>query len=110
MQRPSFGMVAPLGQRSRHTGFFPIEADKMNHAATASKHMTIGEGGLAIFFAILAFFSLFVAAKAYTPEYAFHAYLFAAASVAAVFAIVDRFFKRPAELPPLTVDGKPNYN
>ena len=51
-----------------------------------------------------------IAAKAYTPEYAFHAYLFAAGSVAAVFAIVNRYFDRPAGPAPLTIDGKPNYN
>jgi hypothetical protein len=40
--------------------------------------MTLGEGGSAGAFVALAFFSIVVAAKAYTPEYAFHAYLFAA--------------------------------
>jgi cytochrome c oxidase cbb3-type subunit I len=74
------------------------------------KVMTLGEGGSALVFAALAFLSIFVAANAYTPEYAFHAYLFAAASVAAAFKIVSRYYDRPAELPPLTVDGKPNYN
>ena len=74
------------------------------------KSMTIGEGGSALAFAALALLSIFVAANAHTPEYAFHAYLFAAASVAAVFAIVNRYYDRPAELPPLTIDGKPNYN
>ena len=51
-----------------------------------------------------------IAAKAYTPEYAFHAYLFAATSLATVFVIVNRYFERPAQLPPLTIDDKPNYN
>ena len=74
------------------------------------KQMTIGEGGLALTFAALALLCIVIAAKAYTPEYAFHAYLFAAASVAAVFAIVNRYFDRPAEPAPLTIDGKPNYN
>ncbi len=60
------------------------------------KQMTIGEGGTALALALLGFFSLIVAAKAHTPEYAFHAYLFAAASVAAVFAIVNRYYSRPA--------------
>ncbi len=41
---------------------------------------------------------------------AFHAYLFTAASVAAVFAIINRYYERPAEPAPLTIDGKPNYN
>src|SRR5262249_57924387 len=40
----------------------------------------------------------------------FHAYLFAAASIAAVFAIVNRYYERPDEAAPLVVDGKPNYN
>ena len=78
--------------------------------AVARKSMTFGEGGTALAFAALAMLSIVIAAKAYTPEYAFHAYLFAAASVAAVFAIVNRYYDRPAELPPLTIDGKPNYN
>ena len=72
--------------------------------------MTFGEGGLAFALALLAIFSIVVAAKAYTPAYAFHAYLFAAASVASVFAILNRFFERDAAPPPLTIDGKPNYN
>ena len=29
---------------------------------------------------------------------------------AAAFKIVDRYFDRPAALPPLTINGKPNYN
>ena len=82
----------------------------MASATTSTKSLTIGEGGSAAAFAALAFLSLVIAAKAYTPEYAFHAYLFAAASVAAVFAIFNRYYDRPAELPPLMIDGKPNYN
>jgi len=74
------------------------------------KYMTLGEGGLAAAMIVLAFGSLVVAAKAYTPEYAFHAYLAAAASAAAVFAICNRYFERSAEPPPLEIDGKPNYN
>ena len=57
------------------------------------KYMTLGEGGLAAAMTVLAFVSIVIAAKAYTPEYAFHAYLFAAASVAAVFAICNRYFE-----------------
>jgi hypothetical protein len=48
-----------------------------------TKYMTLGEGGTAAAFAALAILSIVIAAKAYTPEYAFHAYLFAAASAAA---------------------------
>jgi cytochrome c oxidase cbb3-type subunit 1 len=72
--------------------------------------MTLGEGGLAAALTALAFFSIVVAAKAYTPAYAFHAYLFAAASAAGVFAIFNRFFEHGSEPVPLEIDGKPNYN
>src|SRR5947208_11340424 len=78
--------------------------------ALPKKSMTTGEMGSAIAFVALAFICIIIAAKAYTPEYAFHAYLFAAASAAAVFKIFDRYLERPAELPPLFIDGKPNYN
>ena len=60
--------------------------------------MTFGEGGSALAFAALAALSLVIAAKAYAPEYAFHAYLFTAASIAAVFAIVNRYYERSAAL------------
>ena len=72
--------------------------------------MTIGEGGTALAFVALAVSSIFVAAGAHTPEYAFHAWLSAAASIATVFAIVNRYYERPAQLPPLTIEDKPNYN
>ncbi|WP_444780236.1 cytochrome-c oxidase, cbb3-type subunit I [Salinarimonas sp. NSM] len=72
--------------------------------------MTLGEGGSALAFAALALLSIVVAAKAWEAAYAFHAYLFAAASVAAVFAIMNRYNDRPATLPPQEIDGKPNYN
>lgn len=78
--------------------------------AQSRKLMTVGEGLSAVAFALLALFSVVVAAGAHTPGYAFHAYLFAAGSVAAVFLIVNAYYQRPAELPPLTVDGRPNYN
>ena len=69
----------------------------MANALAPQKTMTLGEGGLALFFVALFFLSIVVAAKAYTPAYAFHAYLFAAGSVAAVFAIINRYYERPAD-------------
>ncbi|HMB10463.1 MAG TPA: cytochrome-c oxidase, cbb3-type subunit I [Saliniramus sp.] len=60
--------------------------------------------------AALALFSIIVAANAWEAEYAFHAYLFAAASIASVFAIINRYYDRPAEPVPQEIDGKPNYN
>ena len=74
------------------------------------KSMTIGEGGTALAFVALAVSSIFVAAGAHTPEYAFHAWLSAAASIATVFAIVNRYYERPAQLPSATIEDKPNYN
>src|SRR5205085_3373053 len=78
--------------------------------AVARKSMTLSEGGSVFAFAALAILSIVVAANAYVAEYAFHAYLFAAASAAAVFLIINRYLDRPRDPPPLTIDGKPNYN
>jgi cytochrome c oxidase cbb3-type subunit 1 len=74
------------------------------------KYMTFGEGGSAVAFAALALLSVVVSAKAYTTEYAFHAFLFAAGSLAAIVVILNRYFERPVEPTPLVIDGKPNYN
>jgi cytochrome c oxidase cbb3-type subunit I len=74
------------------------------------KSMTAGEGGLAILFVITAVASLIGAAKAEDAAFAFHAYLAAAASVAAVFAVVNHYFDRPAALPLREIGGKPNYH
>ena len=82
----------------------------MGNTFADRKLMTIGEGGSALAFAALAMFSIIVAAGAFTPEFAFHAYLFAAASIAAVFAIINRYYERPDEEAPLIIDDKPNYN
>jgi cytochrome c oxidase cbb3-type subunit 1 len=78
--------------------------------AASGKRMTFGEGGSAAAFAVMALLSIVIAAKAYDPAYAFHAYLFAAASVASVFAIFNRYYQRPAELPAQEIGGRPNYN
>jgi cytochrome c oxidase cbb3-type subunit I len=82
----------------------------MTNPAVMRKSMTLGEGGTALAFVALAMTSIAIAANAHTPEYAFHAWLSAAASIATVFAIVNRYYDRPAEPVPLTIDGKPNYN
>jgi len=72
--------------------------------------MTLGELGLAIVLTVLAFASLYIAAKAYTAPYAFHASLFCLGSAVAVFAIASRYHSRGADLTPAEIDGKPNYN
>ena len=79
-------------------------------AAIAKKSMTLGEGGLAIALAALAFASIIGVATAQDAAFAFHAYLTGAASAAAAFVIVNRYMERPYELPLEEVDGKPNYH
>ena len=79
----------------------------MAQSRAQTKYMNFGEGGTAAAFGVLAVLSIVIAARAYTPEYAFHACLFAAGSVAAIFAIVNRYFERPLDPVPLTIDGKP---
>jgi cytochrome c oxidase cbb3-type subunit 1 len=78
--------------------------------AVQRKSMSLGEGGSAVAFGVLAFLSLIIMAQAHTPEYAFHALLFCAGSLLAVFAIMNRYYDRPAEPPPLLTAGRPNYN
>src|SRR6478735_1544844 len=87
-----------------------ISAAEVGMAAIARKTMTLGEAGTAIAFVLLALLSLVVGGKAYMKKYAFHAFLFLIGSVATVFAILNRYFDRPAEPAPLFIDGKPNYN
>ena len=86
------------------------DADSIEALVGPKKNLTFGEGGLAGFFMLLALGTLVVAAKAETSAYAFHAYLSALASMAAAFVILNRYVDRPAALPALMVDGKPNYN
>ncbi|WP_370870955.1 cbb3-type cytochrome c oxidase subunit I, partial [Bradyrhizobium sp.] len=72
--------------------------------------MTTGESGLTLVFAAAAFLCMIGAAKALDAAFAFHASLSAAASLAAVFAIMNRYYDRPAALPPQEINGRPNYN
>src|SRR5579864_1496893 len=78
--------------------------------ALNSKSMTIGESGLAVFFTVTAFLCMIGAAKAVDAPFAFHAALAAAASLASVFIILNRYFDRPVSLPPQEINGRPNYN
>ncbi len=72
--------------------------------------MRVGELGLIVVFAALALFSIFVASKAWTAAYAFHAWLFALGSIAAVIGIFKRYGARSAGWPAQEIDGRPNYN
>jgi hypothetical protein len=75
----------------------------MTQTSAPAKGMTLGEIGLVIVFTLLAFLSIFIAAEAYEPAFAFHATLFALAGAAAAIAIVNRYLARPAQAPPQTI-------
>lgn len=77
---------------------------------TGRKTMSDGELGTGIALFGTAFITLFIAAMAHTSEYAFHAFLFSAASVAGIYAIGKNYLERGIELPPHEIAGKPNYN
>ena len=74
------------------------------------KSLRMGEIGLMLVFAALAVLWTLIYAKAYSAPYAFHAGLFAIGSVAAIYAIFQRYEKRDAAMPPAMIDGRPNYN
>src|SRR3984893_9895254 len=78
--------------------------------APSSKSMTISESGLSLIFAGPALLCVFGAAKAVDAPFAFHASVSAAASLAAVFVILNRYFDRPASLRTGEINGRPNYN
>src|SRR5207247_3018722 len=82
---------------------------RMTQSHTA-KSMTQGEAGLVLVFSISAFLCLFATAKALDTAFAFHAALASAASLWAVIAIGNRYFARPASLPPQELNGRPTYN
>jgi cytochrome c oxidase cbb3-type subunit 1 len=82
----------------------------MERPPLIGKHMTFGESSLSVIFAALAVATGYIAAKAYSPAYAFHAALFSLGSIGAVVAIVLRYRARDPQLPPLVIDGRPNYN
>ena len=80
----------------------------MTQSAIA-KSMTHGEAGLCCVFSLSAFLCLFAQANALDTAFAFHAVLFSAASLAAVFAIVNRYFERRRCRRRRSTAG-PNYN
>ena len=73
---------------------------------STKRSMSIGEMGTAVALVALAFLSLFITAKAWTPEYAFHAALFCVGSLAGVWGVMKLKDQSPAQ----EIDGKPNYN
>ncbi|MDP2800771.1 MAG: cytochrome-c oxidase, cbb3-type subunit I [Phreatobacter sp.] len=75
----------------------------------AQKTMSVPEVTSMAAFAATAMLCLFIASGSVDPAYSFHVYLFAAASVAAIFALGNRYLARPAVIPQ-EINGKPNYN
>ena len=82
----------------------------MERPPLIGKHMTFGEKSLSAIFVALAIATAYIASKAYTPAFAFHAALFSLGSIGAVVAIVLRYRARGPQLPPRIIDGRPNYN
>jgi len=77
---------------------------------SAKKSLSGGELLAIIGFSLSAFGFIVIAAIATTPEFSFHAFVLAAASVAAVFAVGNRYFAREAVTAQELPDGRPNYN
>ncbi|OAI23623.1 cytochrome C oxidase [Methylosinus sp. R-45379] len=75
-----------------------------------AKSVTFSEAAMTLLFIAFAAFAGFVASRAHTPAYAFHAALFALGSIVAVFALLKRYELRDAEAPAPFIDGRPNYN
>src|SRR5262249_27942886 len=82
----------------------------MTNASASAKSMTTGEAVLWPLFAVLAFLCLIGAGFAHDTPFALHASLGCVASILAAFAILSRYYDRPAELPPQEINGRPNYN
>lgn len=82
----------------------------MARTAQILKKMTVSEMSLSAIFIALAFATTFIAIKAYTPVFAFHAALFSLGSLTAVFAIVTHYRSRSSEPTPQMINGRPNYN
>ncbi|MGJ0391558.1 MAG: cytochrome-c oxidase, cbb3-type subunit I [Methylocystis sp.] len=82
----------------------------MERTHPIAKQMTFGEKSLSAIFVALAIAAAYIATKAYTPAYAFHAALFSLGSIGAVVAIFLRYRARDAAPTPLLIDGRPNYN
>ncbi len=70
----------------------------------------MGEGGFIGVMVLTALLCFVIAGQALDMPMRIHTVLGALAAMAAAFFTLNRYFKRPAELPPQEIDGKPNYN
>ncbi|MDB5569034.1 MAG: ccoN [Hyphomicrobiales bacterium] len=75
-----------------------------------SKGMSAAEMTFAVVAAAMAFLSVYITAKTTSGPFAFHASLFALASVATVVAVFNRNMNSGGATIPQEIDGKPNYN
>jgi cytochrome c oxidase cbb3-type subunit I len=75
-----------------------------------AKELWAGELGLMCVLAALALLCIFIAAGTIEPAYNFHMGLAVVAAALGIFAILQRYTARPADPPPLEIDGLPNYN
>ncbi|MGY3443408.1 cytochrome-c oxidase, cbb3-type subunit I [Bradyrhizobium sp. USDA 4473] len=82
----------------------------MTSPSPASKSTTMGEAGLMSVFAVSAYVCFFAGAMGHDSAFTFHALLASAASLAAAAVILNRYYERPAQLPPAQINGRPNYN
>ncbi|WP_374306040.1 cytochrome-c oxidase, cbb3-type subunit I [Methylocella sp.] len=82
----------------------------MSQIVSPAKSMRFGEVGLSAVLIGLALLAGFIAVNAWTGAYAFHMALISVASLGGVYAIYRRYQLRDPEPPPLTIDGRPNYN
>jgi len=72
----------------------------MTNALATKKSMTSGEALLWPLFSVLAYLCFLGAGFAHDQAFAFHASLGCVASILAAFAILNRYYDRPAALPP----------
>ncbi|WP_141342202.1 cytochrome-c oxidase, cbb3-type subunit I [Bradyrhizobium sp. USDA 3458] len=82
----------------------------MTSPSSAPKSTTMGEAGLMSAFALSAFVFYIAGAMGHDSAFTFHALLASAASMIAAAVILNRYYERPAQLPPAQINGRPNYN
>lgn len=79
-------------------------------AIRPSKYMTEGEAGLSLILGLGALLCGLASSYAVDRPFSLHMALFAAAALAGLAAILNRYGSRPVDLPPQEIDGRPNYN
>src|SRR5271165_6926382 len=91
-------------------GSSPLSRGCEMQTVAQPKSLWGGELGLIAVLVLLFLLCLFIEARTIEPAYAFHMGLGVVAAAVGIFAILQRYNARPAERPPLEIDGLPNYN